>query len=182
MRRFGDGEGEVLAGAPRGRRVFAQLLEETSSEPDAPKPLFLDFGGVTVTTASFLREAVLRLRDAIRSRRSNFYPVIANANEAVIEELEILLILSGDVLMICSLDENGNAGEPRLIGELDPKQKATFDLVRERGETDAADLKATDNVGQTAWNNRLAALVNLGLVIELSQGRAKRYRPVLMEN
>jgi hypothetical protein len=35
---------------------------------------------------------------------------------------------------------------------------------------------------QTAWNNRLASLAGLGLVVELSQGRAKRYRSLFAEN
>jgi len=31
----------------------------------------------------------------------------------------------------------------------------------------------TENIKQTAWNNRLASLTSLGLVVELSAGRAK---------
>jgi len=46
--------------------------------------------------------------------------------------------------------------------------------MREHGES--------EGVKQTAWNNRLAALAGLGLVVELSQGRAKRYRPLFMES
>jgi hypothetical protein len=67
-----------------------------------------------------------------------------------------------------------------LLGSLDPKQKLTFELVNRIGETDAAELmrnhNAGDRVQQTAWNNRLSALAEMGLVFELSQGRAKRYR------
>ena len=36
-----------------------------------------------------------------------------------------------------------------------------------------------ERVQQTAWNNRLSALASLGVVIEFSEGRAKRYRPLL---
>jgi hypothetical protein len=85
--------------------------------------------------------------------------------------------------MLCCLDKDGTPHQPRLLGELDPKQRITFDLVQQRGETGAADLKkeheGTENAPvQTAWNNRLAALANMGLLIELSQGRAKSYRPL----
>jgi hypothetical protein len=70
-----------------------------------------------------------------------------------------------------------------LIGQLDRKQQLTFDLVRQRGETDAMELMRefgdTEDVGSTAWNNRLSSLVSLGLIIELSFGRAKRYKPLL---
>ena len=64
--------------------------------------------------------------------------------------------------------------------------KLTFDLVSERGETDAAELMreygANEKpIAQTAWNNRLASLTSLGLLVESSQGRAKRYRPLFRE-
>ncbi len=69
------------------------------------------------------------------------------------------------------------------LGELDPKQRLTFDLVHERGETDAGalmrDFGESEGVKHTtAWNNRLASLAALGLIIEQSQGRSKRYRPL----
>ena len=90
-----------------------------------------------------------------------------------------------DVLMLCTLDENGRPRSPRLLGDLEPKQRITFHLVGERGEADAAELLRSsqdrENVGQTAWNNRLAALSRLGLLMEMSSGRAKRYRPLPLE-
>jgi len=186
MRELADGDGRVLAGALSGRKVLAKLVEGTGQEPNAPEPVFLDFEGVEVATASFLRESVLAFRDTVRRRRSNFYPVIANPGELVADELAVLVAPHGDVLMLCSLDKNGEPHQPRLAGDLDPKQRVTFDLVRERGETDAAELMRehgeSEGVKQTAWNNRLAALAGLGLVVELSQGRAKRYRPLFMES
>jgi len=187
MRELVDGDGRVLAGAITGRKVLARLVELTGREPDAPEPVFLDFAGVEVATASFLRETVLAFRGTVRRRRSNFYPVIANASELVADELVVLVASQGNVLMLCSLDENDQPHQPRLVGDLDPKQRFTFDLVQQRGETDAAELMRQYGesekivVKQTAWNNRLASLAALGLVVELSQGRAKRYRPLFME-
>ena len=90
-----------------------------------------------------------------------------------------------DVLMLCTLDVKGRPRSPRLLGDLEPKQRIAFDHVRERGETDAGELmrssQDTENVGQTAWNNRLSALSRLGLLMEMSNGRAKRYRPLPLE-
>ena len=87
--------------------------------------------------------------------------------------------------MLCTLDENGQPRSPHLLGDLEPKQRITFDLVRELGEADAGELMRSsqdrDDVGQTAWNNRLAALSRLGLLMEMSNGRAKRYRPLPLE-
>lgn len=186
MRELHQGDGETLAGALTGRKIFAKLIESTGTEPVEPEPVFLDFAGVNVATASFLRESVLSFRDGVRRRRSNFYPVIANASDLVAEELKVLVGSRGDVLMLCSLDADGNPHQPRLVGELDPKQRMTFDLVQQRGETGAAELmreygEAEKTTVQTAWNNRLSALASLGLVVELSQGRMKKYRPLFME-
>jgi len=182
MKSLGDGDGQMLAGALTGRKVYAKLVELTSREPNEPESVFLDFEGVDVATASFLRESVLNFRDAVRRRRSNFYPVIANASDDVAEELNVLLAPRRDVLMLCSF-KNGKAEAPHLLGDLEPKQQVTFELVKKKGETNAAELYEhhnSDKVEQTAWNNRLAALAGLGLIVELSQGRAKRYRPLLI--
>lgn len=177
---------DVLAGTINGTKVLAKLLEQTGRDPIKPELVFLDFEGVDVATASFLREAVLSFRDKIRRGRSNFYPVVANANEVVQEELRVLLRSDGDVLMLCSLGKSNRPTKPQLAGELDPKQRLTFDLVRHCRETDAAELMRehgkTEKVKQTAWNNRLAALANLGLIFELNQGRTKRYRTLFAES
>jgi hypothetical protein len=180
-----DGSPDVMAGAINGRNVFAKLLQQ-APEPSTPEPLFLDFSGVEVATASFLRETVLAFRDTVRRRRSNFYPVIANASQLVEEELRVLVESHSDVLMLCVLDQHGKPHRPRILGDLDPKQRFTFDLVQQRGLTDAAQLwrehGINETVKQTAWNNRLSGLANLGLVVELSEGRAKRYRPLFTES
>lgn len=182
MRELGDSDGRVLAGAIPGRKAFGKLLERTGQEPPTAEPLFMDFTGVEVATASFLRETILAFRNTVRHKRSNLYPIITNANELIVDEIAVLLATRGDVLMLCSLDEKGIPRNSRLVGDLDPKQRITFDLVQKRGETSAAELHKhykTDHIEQTAWNNRLSSLAALGLIVELSQGRSKRYRPLL---
>jgi hypothetical protein len=176
---------DVLAGALNGKSMLMRLLEATMSEPAEPEPLFIDFCGIKVATASFLRESVLALRDIVRSRRSNFYPVVANPNEAVRDELVELAHSRGDVLMTCVLDDRDAVISTAPIGNLDPKQQMTFELVSERGETDAGELMRDNGDGlkhATAWNNRLSALAYLGLIMEISRGRSKRYRPLFSEN
>lgn len=173
----------ILSGAQRGQQLLVKLLGELATEPAAPEAVFLDFDGVEAATASFLRESILALRDFVRMRRSNIYPVVANANETVQEDLAELIRSHGGVLLTCKVDAEGEVSEPRVIGELDPKQQLTFDLVKKLGNTDAAALRehsGDTSVVPTAWNNRLAALVGLGLIVEdASSGRSKRYRPLL---
>jgi hypothetical protein len=177
------GGSNVLAQAAGGRAVLRKLLAITDAEPDRPEPVFLDFHDVEVATSSFLRESVLGFRDATRTRRSNFYPVISGANATVKEELLDMLRLRGEAMLSCNLSSTGSPRDVELLGALDPKYRQTFDLVARRGETDAGTLMREsgedDTVSRTAWNNRLATLAGLGLVVEISQGRAKRYKPVL---
>ena len=173
----------VLAGALGGRTALNRLLAESTAEPAGPEPVFLDFLGIEVATASFLRESVLAFRDIIRGRHSQFYPVVANANEVVRDELMEILRPRGDVLMTCILAEDGSVRDAAPLGELDPKQRLTFDLVRKHGETDAGALMRDYGESEklkhtTAWNNRLASLAARGLVVEQRYGRAKRYRPL----
>lgn len=174
-------EGPVLSGSPRGKKKLVTLLSKIES-PSQPEVVFLDFQGVEVATTSFLRESVLAFRDFIRSQNPNLYPVIANPAPEVKEELEELLRSRGDVIMICTLDEKNKVSDTKLIGELDPKQKLTLNLVHKYGETDAGTLMRDygegEGVKQTAWNNRLASLAAKGLVMEISIGRAKRYMPL----
>lgn len=174
----------VLAGTLLGRRLLGELLASIE-EPIEPTPVFLDFSGIEVATASCLRESVLRFRDLMRGKRSTLYPIIANANDSVIDELKVLMGANGDAMMCCRLDDEGRVSDAALIGSLDPKQRVTFELVNRLGETDAGTLmrehSKDEDIKQTAWNNRLAMLASLGLVVELSQGRAKRYRPLFAE-
>ena len=172
----------VLSGATHGRTVLAEMLKRTAAEPTDITPVLLDFRWVDVATSSFLREGVLAFRDAIRSRKSNYYPIVANAKPDVREELEELLSRCGGVLMAC-IAEDGEVIEANVIGNLDPKQKLTFELVQQRRETDASELMRdfadTEQLkSPTAWNNRLANLAALGLVAEVSHGRSKRYKPI----
>ena len=180
----GLGEGDVLAGSLTGRRVLTALLDRISHEPPQPEPVFVDFDDIQIATASFLREALLEFRDTVRRRRLKFYPVIANANTSVREELSILIARTRTVIMLCSLDVDGQPHAPLILGDLEPKQEMTLNLVRQKGEADAAELvhasHSLDGVGHTAWNNRLSALARLGLLMELNSGRSKRYRPLLM--
>ena len=177
------GAKKALGGAVEGRRDLAKLLEAVGPEPVAPEPLFVDFEGIDLATASYQRETIGALQGVLRARRSNHYLVLANASPAVREDLEVLARAGGLAFLACTLDAAGKVWNTGIIGTLDPKAQATFDLVRERGETDARELmqvnSGREDVGHTAWNNRLAGLVQLGLIAEYAEGKYKRYRPVL---
>lgn len=176
---------EFLSGSTLGRKVQLRILEQIERNPKQPKLLYLDFIGVEAASASFLRVTVFKTKQQIRGEWPNYYPVVANVDGGIVEELLLLAEYRNEVLMTCSLNEAGSPANLQLLGELEPKQRITFNLVQELGETHVRELmeKSPDSeaVGRTAWNNRLASLVNYGLVIEQKNGRAKQYRPLPIE-
>ena len=175
-----DGQ-TVLSGAIPGRRLLSALIAATPS-PETPVPAFLDFSGVEVATASFLRESVIGFRDYARLSLPNIYPVVANLAAAVAEELDFFVRARGDVLWSCNLDPQDEVVAARLIGDLDPAQRATFDAVQELGAISAPELAthfADQHIGPTAWNNRLSALARKGLLIKRRQGKSKSFSPLL---
>jgi hypothetical protein len=176
------GEEPILAGRLIGKRVFLRALENLPALT-APSIIALDFHGVDLATSSFLSEAILTLRDLLRTRRPPGYVVVVNLSEKVREELDELLNRSGDALLVGVLTGANKISGAEIAGKLDQKLEETFNLVRRKGETTAIELHSesgeTDGIGPTAWNNRLAALASKSLLVEIPQGRTKKYRPVL---
>jgi len=171
----------VLSGAMAGRRLLSTLIANTPSAV-TPTPAFLDFSGIEVATASFLRESVIGFRDYARLSLPNVYPAVANLAAAVAEELDFFVRARGDVLWNCELGSNDQVATARLIGDLDPAQRATFEAVKEVGAITAPELAtrfADAQIGSTAWNNRLSALASKGLLIERRQGKSKSFSPLL---
>ena len=171
----------VLSGAMTGRRLLAALMSVTPP-PAAPTPAFLDFRGVEVATSSFLREAVIGFRDYTRLTLTDVYPVGANLAPAVLEELEFFLRARNDVFWVCDVDVNERASGARLLGDLDPAQRVTFDAVRQLGVVTAPELAARfsdQSIGPTAWNNRLSSLAAKGVLVERKVGKTKSFSSLL---
>lgn len=174
------GHQPVLSGAGCGRQLFDKLVDAAQA-PSGPEPAYLDFNGVTVATASFLREGVIAFRDYARSTLPLLYPVVANASAPVTEELEFILRQRKDALWACWLTESGAPRDPQLLGELDDAHRSTFALVVRLGTATAPGLAAQsdEKLGPTAWNNRLSFLAARGLLIERKAGKTKTFTPVL---
>jgi hypothetical protein len=176
------GGDDVLAGRFNGKRAFAAALEHFPVLAE-PTLVLLDFMRVTLATSSYLNEVLLPLRDHLRLRHHPGYAVAANLADNVREEIEEMLRRSGDALLTCSTDATGSPRNVQLCGRLDDKLHETLSLVSRKGETTAARLheesRTVDAVGATAWNNRLASLAAKSLIVEVLQGRTKKYRPVL---
>ena len=171
----------ILAGRLDGKRMFARAIEEVPPQK-VSFVVVMDFGNVDLATSSFMSEAVLPLREHLRARRPPVFLVVANLNEKVREELEELLSRLGEALLACEYTPGMEPKRIELLGTLKPELLETWDLVRSKGETTAVELHSgteSDGIGPTAWNNRLAALASKSLVVEVPQGRSKKYRSIL---
>lgn len=176
----------VLGGAIAGRSLFAKLSALAQERPNTPTPWLWDFAHVDVVSASFIRESFLSMRALLRAQRSSLVPVIINASPDVREDLATLLKAADAAILSATVDAAGRLAQFELIGAVDPHLQETFGLVAQHGETDARELKELIDtrpgaapIVQTAWNNRLAKLVELGALIEIPRGRAKRYRLIV---
>lgn len=175
--------GALLGGATLGRHVCSNMLARIVTEPRSPEPIYLDFAKVELGTASFLRESVLEFKRVLREKKSRFYPVVANLGPELREDLCEVIYSSRDAIIECWSSGPSEKLEWKLIGDLDPKQMLTFELVHEAGETDAKTLMLSygeqeGTTRTTAWNNRLSSLENLGIIIGEDSGRSKKYRPL----
>lgn len=171
----------VLSGAPRGQQFLGKLISSVSRSVH-PQPLFLDFAGVDLMTSSFFRAGILPFRSYC-VEKLNLYPVIANVTEDTLDEIDLVLGPIRDAIILCRLDAKTRVTNARIFGILDEKQRITLEAVLREKEADAGILKhrfrKSEEIGITGWNNRLAALVAKGLLIETQKGRGKVYRPVL---
>lgn len=172
----------VLAGAAKGKSALGVMISRLP-QADLPQLVVLDFDGIEIATGSFLREAVMAFRDYCRSHHPNLYPVIANANAEVIEELAMVLKATGQALVAGSYHGGDQVQEARIVGVLDEKQRVALDAVFEAGQGEASQLQKKysrkENISVTGWNNRLAALSSKGILMEFRSGRSKVYRPVV---
>ena len=175
---FDSGRTGVFAGSVKGKQVFSALVTQTNT-PDTPTRLLLDFTNVDIATGSFLRESVCAFRTHARTQWPFLYPMVANASASIIEELGMCLEPRSDAMIAVTLSASGEISIPSIVGLLDGKQRETMFIVINQREVDAPTLALNSKDSATSWNNRLAALVLKGLIVEQSLGRSKRYFPVV---
>ncbi len=174
----------VLGGAQGGKALLSRLIDVAAgANADTPTVWLWDLSEIEVVSASFVREAFISMQALLKAQRSPLQPVIANASPDVREDLQLTLKDAGKAMLVCDLAADGTPTDVTPIGALDSYVASTFALVHQRGETDAKELMnaqdETIKIGHTAWNNRLANLAAIGLLVEIPQGRAKRYRALV---
>lgn len=164
----------VLSGSQEGRATALRLAERAAANPDDVL-LVLDFQNVRVATASFLREAVLGLRQLLTD--PDRLVAITNCAPQILEDFSVLLAARQECLAAVEIQKSEKLSI-QILGALDLRLQKCFRLLADEGEATApalAKLSPKEKIGITGWNNRLATLANLGLAIAVKDGRTKLY-------
>lgn len=171
-------ETDVMAGVPEGRHLLGRMFQEAAVLGGATVVL-LDFAGVRVATASFLRESVAAFRSQSRRQSDGAYPVLSNVPTTVLDELKLL----GEVWPVCETEPGtGRVVRSWIEGNLEAKQQQTFQLVDRHGPMDVktlSELNPSEHVQLPAWHNRIRALVERGILVERTTGRGKTLESIL---
>ena len=176
--------GAELNGATMGEAHVAELRGLIMAAPSEGQVL-LDFDGVASASASYLKRILnpffVPLSDAESFRREVF-PVISNLNSKDLrEDMEAYLASSERVLILAEKTEAG-VQFLDLLGPLDGAAAETFTALRNLKTATAAQLYFRDKdrmSNQTAWNNRLARLVEMRIARRRREGRNWIYQPTL---
>lgn len=176
---------DLLAGRALGSRHLAVLMDrisrsfdecQASGADDVEKALFvLDFARIRVATSSYLAAAILPLWNWEAALRSNAYPVLANLGHGVQDEIEFVLKARCAAAWV-GYYVAGQLQDVSLMGTLDESLSGTLKRFSPLVELSATDLASPgEQIGATAWNNRLTALHELRLLHRRRLGRRQVY-------
>jgi len=175
----------LLAGRALGSRHLTAMMEIISRELErrqvfdpnrAEKILIvLDFAQVTVATSSYLAAAVLPLWSWKALLEGNAYPVVANLNPGIQDEIEFVLRPQNTAVWT-GRQVSGDLHDVGLVGTLDESLRTTLRYFSPSSELSATELASSDEkIGSTAWNNRLSSLYEFRLLHRRKVGRRQVY-------
>jgi len=173
-----------LNGATMGEAHALELRHLIMAAPSESQVL-MDFQGIASASASYLKRMLnpffVPLSDAESFRREVF-PVVSNlSSKDLREDMEAYLASSERVLVLASETQNG-VQYIDLLGPLDGAAAETFTALCNLKTATAAQLYEQDKdrmANQTAWNNRLAKLVEMRIARRYREGRIWIYQPSL---
>jgi hypothetical protein len=191
----------IASGAKTGSD-HADLIKDSilnTEIPDSGLIVAVDFSGIELVTASYIKATVLWLAmcgrlhagaltpaeqktfDWASIESLNVFPLVVGATEDVRGEIDEVFGRRG-LPCVCVESRTKNAIlEGKVLGNVDPAIARTIQSLRGHSETTAEDLHAnspSEGVNITAWSNRLAELLRLRIAQRKRQGKTWRYQPL----
>jgi hypothetical protein len=147
--------------------------------------VIIDFKGVVTASASYFKRVISPFfqtpnNSGLFARET--FPIGINITSIDLrEELTDFLVGKGWVLIEAQL-EGSQLSNPQIIGELEGASEETYRELQAMGKATAAELHEKfpqKSVNQTAWNNRLAQLLDLRVAQRERSGRFWIYQPTV---
>lgn len=173
-----------LNGATLGEAHATELRGQIMASPSESRVL-LDFAGVAGASASYMKRILnpffVPLTDAESFRREVF-PVVSNLDSKDLREDMEAYLASNERVLILAKEAGTEVQFVDLLGPLDGAAAETFTALCDLKTATAAQLYLRDKTrmsNQTAWNNRLANLVERRIARRYREGRIWIYQPSL---
>lgn len=174
LRRFtlvsGAASETVLAGFLAGHNARERLVAwlGPSDSGDESQPFLVDFHGVELVTASFLKSFLIQ-----HLRCESATPILIGLTDETRYEVDSLLRREG----LCALERSSEKASESydFLGTLDPALQDALVALSQAGPSTATELHRLHqgrlSISITAWNNRLSELHTRRLVFRERQGR-----------
>jgi hypothetical protein len=132
-----------------------------------------DWSGIIPATGSYLKAAYI----PIFKKRLPAVILSSELEETVIDDLQIVLENQGLPILVARRLPRRRQYEISVLGVLDSAYRDTLAIVKERPQVTAGELFVEDknNIGKTAWMNRLSRLYEMGLLSRVKTGKEYRY-------
>jgi hypothetical protein len=190
----------IASGAHTGR-THADLIKRAIADVESPDDgliVAIDFSGIEIVTASYIKATVLCLATCGRLHAGaltageqktldwssveplNVFPLVVEASEDVRSEIDEVFGRRG-LACVCIQSLTMDAAEGKILGNVDPAIARTLQSLRGQSETTAEELHASfpsEGVNITAWSNRLAELLRLRIARRKREGKTWRYQPL----
>jgi hypothetical protein len=176
-----------LHGATIGDEHARQIREQIADRPETDDFVVMDFAGVEGASASYLKRLIhpfFANPGDSESLPNQVAPILTNVESSdLLEELNDYLAGKGRAMIVARL----SATPPKfdqLLGRLDGAAAETFNELQKMKRSTAAELyerHREETTNQTAWNNRLAQLVEMRIARRSRMGRFWVYEPILQK-
>lgn len=192
---------KLAAGSQTGKAHARLLLEQISAAktPESGLVVLVDFRGIELATASYVKETVLWLAMCGRMHAGalgpseqksldwsslyplNVFPAVAYANEEIEHEIDEVFARRGLPCLLAEEVSDDLILVAKVLGLVEPTVARTIQALDGSCEATADDLHRKcpdDGVNITAWNNRLSELNRIRIARRRKDGKFWRYQPL----